>query len=336
MCDAFFRNMKNAVIKRPNYLVVIVVVVTTAFLLFEIALQRYKYPRTSKTNVCIVQSRDSVQPIDVDISNAKTIRDLTNVLKGSSNIDWSRYLSAANKAYALKHDYSYHIMSNDEYGKIAKKRFPNRNPSWWKLSMVKDVQSMFPKCQWVMYLDMKSYFYMDKHQTSLDHWISTTSIIETSHNYDHYNTVKRERKGYYAWKDQPVYFMVPLAGVYQEPTLGSPGIVGDVNSDYAKLNYFLVKNTVAGRKLMDDWINLPSRPDQPTTLIYEKYATAPNFEEGILSRVILPLHNAGTHFLSYRTFGLPDGLLLRSIHDEPADDHYWKSLVISLGLINGE
>lgn len=200
--------------------------------------------------------------------------------------------------------------------------------------MVKDVQSKFPKCEWVMFLDSKTYFYMDNHQTSIDHWLSTTSIIEHSNQFDSFNTIKRIRKGYYAWRDQLNYFILPLSGVYQEPILGNPGIFGDTNSDYVKLNYFFVKNTVNGRKMMDDWINLPNRPDTLTTSIYDQYANSLNYEEGVLTKVLLPLHNQGTNFMSYRTFGLPDGLLMRSVHeDEPGEDHYWKEMVISLGFL---
>ena len=324
--------------KRRRYALILLIAVTCGFLLFEFNPLRNRYPRTSTTHVCIIQSRDDLLPIDKEILNAKNLEELRQILNKDlkTKIDWSRYVTAANKAYSLKHHYTYHVFNTEDYKKIATKRYRNRNRSWWKLLMIKDVQQKEPKCEWIMHLDMKTYFYMDNHQTSLDHWISTSSIVETSKNYDYFNTIRRMRKGYYSWNDQDSYFIVPLAGVYQDPPFGRPGLVGDPNSDYAKSTYFIVKNNVIGRNLVEEWVNGPNKPEPAVLEAFQSFANASNCEEGILTRVVLPIHFSGTNFMSYRTFGLPDGLLMRSIHGDPADDLHWKELVISLGLIRSE
>jgi hypothetical protein len=258
---------------------------------------------------------DRFTPQDFKIAAAKDINEFLKLYQNRSD-KHSGFIAnnmLINKLYALRHGYQLYLSDMSEF-KEFQIQYPNRHPVWLKPNFVLSVMTKDPSCEWISFMDTDAHFWMDRHQTSLDLFFSTASLMEGSHPYEEIEYQKRKRNGYFPWKEQDLYFIIGMNGMYENGHgVGWPFPIHSTHLDVGCAGVFFVKNNDQGRLMMHQWIYGPENASQEIRDQYEHFAQEWAREQSVLNRIIMPMHSKYIGYYSYRDFVDPDGSAIRHI-----------------------
>jgi galactosyl transferase GMA12/MNN10 family len=229
-------------------------------------------------------------------------------------LPWVTMSVVINKAYSLNHGYKLYLSDISEYNHTLE--LTKQHPAWMKPNYILDIFSN-SSCDWAVFMDSDSVFYMDKHETSLEDWFSSMSVLDISSNYEKREQERIRRDGNFPWVEQEEYFFVGGNGALDNPEdLGFFRKYLTTAKDYACSGTFLVKNSEEGRDLLNDWINGPSGDTEEEQLIrkqYDEYRTKHSWEQRVMNSYVIPKHRNGTSFFSYKDFAKIDGRGFRHV-----------------------
>jgi hypothetical protein len=277
-----------------------------------------------KTLVCIAMIDDRIIPKDFEVSRAQTVYELQELIKSRTReeMDYTQTNVIINKLYALRHGYKLFLSNMTEYTSFMEE-YPKRNSVWLKPNFVLDIMEKQNECEWIAFMDSDAHFWMDHHQTSLDEFFSTASILEGSFPYEEIELQKVYNNGFYPWKLQSPYFLIGANGMYQHGIqIGWPFPMHTVEQDPSCAGVFFVKNTDNGKRMMREWIYGPDNASQEIKDMYEHFSQAWAREQSVLNRIIIPRHSNHVAYYSFMDFASTSGRTIRHIWSQWYEGRY--------------
>lgn len=256
-----------------------------------------------RVKVCITMMDNRYSANDFELLKLKTINETVEFIRNNfKNLKFHQLSLAINYLYAIKHGYKVLLSDTTEYAAFL--RETGRHYAWLKPNFVLDTMKRHnDDCEWIAFLDSDAYFWMDRHETSLETWFSTSTPHEVSKNYFTMQQRLRSLNGYYSWHMQSEYFIIGLNGMFHSNQEGFPSKFLEKDHDYVCTGAFFVRNSLMGRQMMQEWISGGNgTTDETLRRIYKDYAGRHSWEQRPLNYYILPKHVNGTSVYSFMDF----------------------------------
>ena len=265
-------------------------------------------PSTTST-ICFATMNDIFSEFHQALIDTPTFAELYDKVSKLSGINSATAALVINKVYALKFNHRYFITNASQYNQID---YPWRHSSWLKLTFIQDILAN-QDCEWVSYIDSKSYYYMNSHQLSIQNFLEKISVHDTSANYNEFEYYKRQHNGRFPLELQTDSFKIGLLGLSHRNKLGHPQPTLSTLIDYASTNVFFIRNSNQGKQLINDWINGTDSMTEDDIQTYQQFSQRYGREQSVLNKVILPYYNEQVSYYSYLDFGDKSSIGIRSI-----------------------
>ena len=293
---------------------IIILLLITFIVLYSNLFGYQEYPislnQPSRINMCLATMNTDFSNLHQEINEITMKSELKSKMESLSAIDSSTYSLFINKAFALQFGYPYYISNATNYNQPL---YPLRHSSWLKLDFILDLLQT-QNCDWLAYIDSKSYFYTRQHQLSLETLFSILSVHDSSSNYNEFEYYKRLNNGRFPIENHSDHFKIGLLGLSHKNKLGYPQATQSLMNDFASTSVFFVRNSEQGRQIITDWINGTNEMTEDEVEVYQQFSKRYGREQSVLNKVIIPYHHNSISFYSYLDFGDASSIATRTVN----------------------